>query len=218
MRNWLCILLLMLPAVPVHAQESEADTLRGLGMYGDYALGDLAVTDIRRGNDPLQQLKRFFIEAKLPLTSAEERQLRKTIDSVIDALQKAKDDAGLRRANQEFSKSLFATLTPDQQTALRRYRNQQIMERGGFPALKLTLDNAQTPLTDEQETQITAIYKEFSQQADQLSRSSNGNPDKTQLDKLESEALGKVVKLLTPAQRRSLQASRLSTVNGSRRP
>src|SRR5215467_11080442 len=94
----LFILVLMIRIVPAFAQESEEDMLRDLGMMGDYALGDLALNDIKRQNDPLLQLRRFFVEAKLPLTSAEERQLRSAIDNAIQGLQGAKDDAAVRRA------------------------------------------------------------------------------------------------------------------------
>src|SRR5215831_13513501 len=145
MKYGLCILVVMLQIGPALAQQPtgqpDEDTLRELGMMGSYALGDLALNDIKRQSDPLAQLKRFFVEAKLPLTSSEERQLRSAIDTAIQGLQGAKDDAAVRRANQGFTKNMFAALTPDQQTVLRRYMNEQIMLRGGFPALKLLLEN-----------------------------------------------------------------------------
>ncbi len=214
----LCILVLMLRIVPAFAQESEEDMLRDLGMMGDYALGDLVLNDIKRQNDPLLQLRRFFVEAKQPLTSAEERQLRANIDATMKALQSAKNDTDVRRANQAFSRNMFASLNPDQQATLRRYMNEQIMMRGGFPALKLLLDNAQTPLTEDQQNQIIPLYKQFNDQADQLARQGNGTADKDQLEKLESQTLGNVVKILTPAQRKSLAAARLRNLNSPGKP
>jgi hypothetical protein len=211
----LCILVLMLRIVPAFAQESEEDMLRDLGMMGDYALGDLALNDIKRQNDPLLQLRRFFVEAKLPLTSAEERQLKTNIEATMKGLQSAKNDTDIRRANQAFTRNLFAALNPEQQTALRRYMNEQIMLRGGFPALKLLLENAQTPLTEDQQSQIIPLYKQFNDQADQLARQGNGNADKDQLEKLENQTLGNVVKILTPNQRKSLTAARLRNLNST---
>jgi hypothetical protein len=157
--------------------------------------------------------KRFFLEASLPLTSAQERQLKTNIDIVYKNLQSAKSDNEVRQANLQFNKTLFGILNPDQQAALKRYRNQQIMMHGGFPALKLMLENAKAPLTPEQEKQAQTIYQEFNQQADQITRESKDPPNKAILDKLENDALGKVVKLLTPAQRQALIASRLGTLN-----
>ena len=211
----ICVLILMFRIVPAFAQETEEDMLRDLGMMGDFALGDLALNDIKTQNDPLMQLKRFFGQAKLPLTSAEERQLRSTIDGTIKTLRSAKSDVDVRRANQAFTRNMFAVLTPVQQTALRRYMNEQVMMRGGFPALKLLLENAQTPLSEDQENQIIPLYKQFNAQVDQLSAQNNGNSDREQLEKLETQTLGSVVKLLTPAQRRSLASARLRSLNST---
>lgn len=208
----ICVLfffVLTLKIVPAYAQETEEETLRDLGMMGTYALGDLALTDIRKQNDPLLQLKRFFIQVNLPLSSAEERQLGSEVDRAVKALRAAKDDTTVRRANATFNKNMFAVLSPDQQTALKRYINEQIMMRGGFAALKLILDDAKTPLTEDQQAQIEPLYRQFNQQADALTRESNGAPDKEKLDNLQSQTLGNVVKVLTPIQRRSLAASRL---------
>jgi hypothetical protein len=217
MKYAILVLILILRVVPAFAQAPEENVLRDLGMMGVYAEGDLALNDLKQ-NDPLLQLRRFFSEAKLPLTSPEEKRLRASIDTTVKAIREAKDDATVRKANESFTKSMFAALTPDQQTTLRRYLNQQIMMRGGFPALKLILTNAQTPLTDEQETQISELYKQFNLQADQLAQASGGTPDKEKMDKLESQTLGNVVKLLTPAQRRSLASSRLRSLSGGPAP
>jgi hypothetical protein len=80
------------------------------------------------------------------------------------------------------------------------------------------MENAQTPLTDDQEKQIQAAYADFNRQVDQVTLSSKGAAGRAELDKLEAEALGKVVRLLTPTQRRALAASRQGTITGKIRP
>jgi hypothetical protein len=92
------------------------------------------------------------------------------------------------------------------------------MMRGGYQALRLIMENAQTPLNDEQEKQIQAIYVDFNRQIDQVNLNNKGTSSRVELDKLENEALGKVVRLLTPMQRRSLAASRQGTITGKIRP
>jgi hypothetical protein len=219
MKRHLWIVALILFAAPAFAQDPEETVLRELGMGAIFADGNLALRQLQRGDDPVQQLKRFFIEARLPLTSQQERRLESIVDAQIKALQAAgQNEDAVRQANQEFSKKSNEVFTTEQRAELRRYRTEQIMMRGGFLALRLTLENAQTPLTSEQEKQAQALYSEFNRQVAQLARASNGIPDRADLDKLESEALGKVVRLLTPAQRRALAASRQGSLVSKVRP
>ena len=218
MKRFVWILALALSAAPVFAQDTEESILRELGMGGLFALGNLALRDVQRGNDPVQQLRRFFVAEKLPLSSAQERQLNSIVDAQVRALEASQGDEGARRINQEYTRKVNEVLTPDQQRSLRRYRTEQIMMRGGFQALKLILDNAQTPFTPEQETQVQSLYVQFNRQVDQLPRDSKGTPDRAQLDKLEAETLGKVVRTMTPAQRRALAASRQGSITAKARP
>ena len=200
------------------AQElDEAEILRQLGMGGTFAMGNLALRDYQRGNDPVQQLKRFFREAKLPLTGAQERQLNAAVETQVKTLQALPSDQtneeALRRANLEFTRKTNEILTADQRAELRRYRTEQIMMRGGFPALRFILENAQTPMTPEQEKQVQSLYEDFNRQVNQLARDAKGTPDRGQLDKLENEALAKVIRLLTPPQRRALATSRQGSLS-----
>ena len=209
MKHYVGFLVLVLCAAPAFAQEAEESALRELGVFGIYSTGNLALRDIQRGNEPVQQLKRFFSEAKLPLTSAQEKQLSAVVDTTVKGLQSAgENEDGIRRVNAEYMKKLNEALTMEQRTELRRYRTEQIMMRGGFQALKLTLENAQAPFTEEQEKQVRAAYVDLERQVDQMSKSAKGAPDHVQLSKIEGEQLGKVVSLLTPAQRRALVAAR----------
>src|ERR1051325_9303533 len=209
MKRYLWVIAVVLGVTPVFAQDPEESALRELGMGALFADGNLALRELQRGNDPVQQLKRFFAEAKLPLTSSQEKQLNSAVDAQVNLLRAAANDAdAVRRANQEFTKKSNEILSADQRAELRRYRTEQIMMRGGFPALRFILEIAQTPFSPEQEKQAQTLYEEFNRQVTQLSRDAKGTPDRAQLDKLEGEALGKVVRLLTPAQRRSLAAAR----------
>jgi hypothetical protein len=210
---------LILSAAPAFAQDREETALRELGMGGLFAEGNLAVRDYQRGNDPVQQLKRFFAEAKQPLTSAQEKQLNSIVENQVKAMQaSAQNEESTRRLNLEYTKKINDTLTPDQRNSLRRYRTEQIMMRGGFQAVKLILENGQAPFTAEQEIKAQDLYLEFNRKVDQLARDSKGTPDRAQLDKLENEALGQIVRLLTPEQRRALATSRQGTVTSKVRP
>ena len=218
MKRYLWVFALALSTAPVFAQDTEESVLRELGMGGLFAIGNLALRDVQRGNDPVQQLKRFFAEEKLPLSSVQERQLNSIVDAQVRALEASQSDESARQVNQEYTRKVNEALTLDQQRSLRRYRTERIMTRGGFQALKLILDNAQTPFTPEQETQVQSLYAEFNRQVDQLARDSKGAPDRAQLDKLQSETLGKVVRLMTPTQRRALAASRQGSITAKGRP
>ena len=155
----------------------------------------------------------------MPLSSAQEKQIAAVVEAQVKALQSgpASQDV-IRVVNQEYTRRLNEVLTQDQRQALRRYRTEQIMMRGGFPALKFILENAQAPFTVEQEKQARALYDEFDRQVTQLSRDSKGVPERAQLDKLENEALGKVVRLMTIEQRRALAASRQGGLVSKVRP
>ena len=219
MKHYAWFLVLIMSAAPVFAQDAEEAALREVGVFGVYSLGNLALADIQRGKEPVQQLKRFFSEAKLPLTARQEKQLTAVVDGAVKDLQaNAGNDDAARRINAEYMKKLNETLTPDQRAELRRYRVEQIMMRGGFQALKLIMENAQAPFTEDQEKQVQAVYVELSQQIGQLARDSKGNVDRSELLKLEGQQLRKVVGLLTPDQRKALIASRPGTFNAHVKP
>jgi hypothetical protein len=213
------LLVFVLITAPAFAQNVEEEAIRELGMFGVYSLGNLALGDIQRGNDPVQQMKRFFAQAKLPLTSAQEKSLAALIDGEVKVLQSAgQNENEVRRVNADYTKKLNELLTADQRAELRRYRAEQIMLRGGFPALKLVLENGNAPFNQEQEKQVQALYLEFNQKVNALMRDKQGNPDRAELSALESQELGKVVRLLTPEQRRALAASRQGPLNARVKP
>jgi hypothetical protein len=102
----------------------------------------------------------------------------------------------------------MAALKPDQQAAFKKYLNDETKKAGGFAALKVTMEEAGAPLTAEQEPQIQGFYTEDAQQRQQLQRESQGRPDPAKVAELEKATMAKVVKVLTPAQRKALLDSR----------
>lgn len=211
MKRYIWALVLALSAAPTFAQDPDEFELR-IGAV--FAEGNLALRDVQSDNHPVQQLKRFFNQAKLPLSSVQERQLNSIVDAQIKAVRAtSQNEEAIRVVNQEYTAKFYGVLTPDQRLTLRRYRTDQIMLRGGFGSLKMLLDNAKKPLTPAQEKQARALYDELNQDVKQIPRDSKGAPDRTQLDKAENNALARVVKLLTPEQLQVLIDSRQSSVN-----
>ena len=70
------------------------------------------------------------------------------------------------------------------------------------------MEEAGAPLTAAQESQIRAFYVEDAQQHLQLQRDGQGVADPAKIAELEKTTLSKVVKLLTPEQRKALLDSR----------
>jgi hypothetical protein len=114
----------------------------------------------------------------------------------------------LKKINDDLMVKITAALRPDQQAAFKKYLNDEIKKAGGFPALKLTMEEAGAPLTPEQEPQIQAFYNEDAQQRLQLQRESKGSPDPAKVADLEKATMAKIVKVLTAAQRKALLDAR----------
>jgi hypothetical protein len=96
-------------------------------------------------------------------------------------------------------------LSPEQQTLLKKLYKDQVKSRGGFDAIKLTLEDAGAPFSDDQSAQIQPLFDEQNQARIQLIKESQGQPpDKAKLDQLQRETLAKVLKLLTAPQRAAL--------------
>ena len=78
--------------------------------------------------------------------------------------------AEMNRMNNELQNKVVASLKPDQQASLKKFQNDQIKKAGGFPALKLNMQEAGAPLTADQEKQIQGFYTDEEQQRRQLMR------------------------------------------------
>jgi hypothetical protein len=96
-------------------------------------------------------------------------------------------------------------LSPEQQTLLKKLYKDQVKSRGGFDAIKLTLEDAGAPFSGDQSAQIQPLFDEQNQARIQLIKESQGQPpDKAKLDQLQRETLAKVLKFLTAPQRAAL--------------
>ncbi len=110
--------------------------------------------------------------------------------------------AEMNRINSELQGKVIGALKPDQQTAFKKYQNDQIKKAGGFGALKLILQESGAALTPDQETQIQGFYTEEDQQRRQLMRESQEKPDAAKLSALTNGTMLKVVKVLNADQKK----------------
>ena len=134
------------------AQDVEGSAAGEAGAFGIFSLGNLALNDVEKAAEPLEQVKRFFSDSKKPLTSQQEKQLSVIVDAAVQKMRESgADEASARRINAEYMRNLNGVLTVDQRGELQRHRTEQIMMRGGFPAMKLVLENANAPFTEDQE-------------------------------------------------------------------
>jgi len=98
-------------------------------------------------------------------------------------------------------------LTEDQRGLLKKLYKDQVKSRGGFDAIKLTMQDAGSPFSAEQIEQIQPLFDQQNEARLQLVKEAQGQaPDKAKLDQLQRETLAKVLRLLTAPQRAALLA------------
>ena len=182
--------------------------------------------------DRLVRLRDMFAGANMSLTKEQETALntllnaeipamRRTLQARITELQKdqspgpaslpSMDELApeIIRLNDELLGKVSAApgLSPEQQAFIKKLYKDQVKSRGGLDAIKLTLQDAGAPFTAEQIAQIQPLFDEQNRARLQLLKDSQGQPpDKTKIDQLQRDTLGKVLKLLSPAQRAALLA------------
>jgi len=182
--------------------------------------------------DRLVRLRDMFAGANMSLTKEQETALntllnaeipamRRTLQARITELQKdqspgpaslpSMDELApeIIRLNDELLGKVSAApgLSPEQQAFIKKLYKDQVKSRGGLDAIKLTLQDAGAPFTAEQIVQIQPLFDEQNRARLQLVKDSQGQPpDKTKIDQLQRDTLGKVLKLLNPAQRAALLA------------
>jgi len=182
--------------------------------------------------DRLVRLRDMFAGANMSLTKEQETALntllnaeipamRRTLQARITELQKDQSPGPaslpgmdelapeIIRLNDELLGKVSAApgLSPEQQAFIKKLYKDQVKSRGGLDAIKLTLQDAGAPFTAEQIVQIQPLFDEQNRARLQLLKDSQGQPpDKTKIDQLQRDTLGKVLKLLNPAQRAALLA------------
>src|SRR5437016_4361084 len=232
MKRLIWIVAFLLVTTPVFAQDdAPANPLAGGG-------GGAQVFTRVDAVNPMEQVKGFLAKANITLTADQEKTLRPSVEAAIKQLQEISDRSAaergargggerrgrggaglaglangpaaqeLKKMNDDLMTKITAVLKPDQQAAFKKFQNDEIKKAGGFAALKVVMEEAGAPLTAEQEPQIQTLYSEDAQQRVQLFRESQGRPDPAKLADLERTTLGKVARLLTPAQRKALLDSR----------
>jgi hypothetical protein len=213
MKRTMTLLLWIALASPVFSQDVD------LGLGGDASSllnlpaprGNTPAPRGRGGNanatapvDRLVRLRELFSSASSPLTKEQELALTSLLNAEIPAMRKTLQEriAALQQKNpgtppnmdeltpeiirlndQLLGKMANApALKPEQQALMKKVHRDQVKSRGGFEAIKLTLEDAGAALSPEQITQMEPLLKEST------------GPD----------ALAKIIKLLTPAQRAAL--------------
>jgi hypothetical protein len=96
------------------------------------------------------------------------------------------------------------TLNPAQQSVLTKMARAQIRSRGGYEALRITMEDAAAPFTQEQIPKVQALFEEQKAARSALAKESQGTPDPAALKQLDRETLTKVLGLLTATQRTAL--------------
>jgi hypothetical protein len=112
----------------------------------------------------------------------------------------------IRLNDQLLGKMADATaLALEQRTYLKKLYRDQVKSRGGFDAIKLTLEDAGAPFSAEQIAQIQPMFDQQNEARLQLLKGTQGQPpEKAKLDELQRNTLAKVLKLLTVQQRAAL--------------
>jgi len=111
-----------------------------------------------------------------------------------------------RRQEEQFIANFLPLLTPEQTTVWKTFERQQIRARGGYPALKLALEDAGTPPAPEQEVQMQEAFRTYDQRQRELRREAGpgGTPDAAKMKEAENLYLTSLLKALNAEQRKAL--------------
>jgi len=122
---------------------------------------------------------------------------------VLDAL-----EVEMREMNDALFTKIASSpaLNPTQQSVLTRMARTQIRARGGFDALRVAMEDAGAPFSEEQLPKVKALFEDQKKARADVVKESQGTPDPAKLKQLERDTLTKVVGLLIPAQRTALLA------------
>jgi hypothetical protein len=223
------LLLVFFAALPLFAQ----DDAPGGALSG--GSGAQVFTRVDAVN-PMDQVNAFLARANVTLSSDQEKTLRPAVEAAVKQLREISDRSGagrggrgerkgagtagqgapvngaaaeeIKKMNDDLLARITVVLKPDQQAAFKKFQNNEIKKAGGFGALKIVMEEAGASLSSEQEPEIQSIYNDAAQQRVQLLRESQGNPAPARLADLQKATMAKVVKVLTPAQRKALLDSR----------
>ena len=83
-------------------------------------------------------------------------------------------------------------------------REAAVRSRGGFDALRVAMEDAGSPFTEEQLPKVKTIFEDQKTARAAYVQQSQGAPDPATIKQLERDALTKIAGLLVPAQRTAL--------------
>ncbi len=183
--------------------------------------------------DRLVRLRELLAQSNMPLSQEQQTALtalvnneipvmRQTLQKRVADLQKAKgpDVAGNLPSMEELTPEIVRlndqllgkiadvpALNDGQRQLLKKMYKDQVKSRGGFDAIKLTMDDAGVAFSSEQTVQIQALFDQQNEaRLELIKKSQDQSPDKTNMDQLQRETLSKVLKLLSAQQRAALLA------------
>ena len=181
--------------------------------------------------NPMEQVQNMLAEAGVPLSEQQQEALQEILQEQRRAFmesreqfrQRRREGGGNRRRDgggerrgafgggggvgEAMQEKIRSVLTAEQIAVWDNYRNDQIRRRGGYPALRLMLEEVGVPLTTVQQEQLQAEFRDYNRQRRLLRREGEqAGPPK--LKKLESQHLSKVIQVLDVEQRRALIQSR----------
>lgn len=99
-----------------------------------------------------------------------------------------------------------SALDAKQQAVLVKMARTQVKARGGFDALRISMEDAGAPFSADQTPKVQALFEDQKKARAELVKESQGTPDAAKLKQLDSATLTKVVGLLSPAQRTAFLA------------
>lgn len=218
---WIAVPLLLVPPLPAQQEDMPAESPQehewgapASEQPGNQQWGGRA----NPTRNPLERIEEVLSKAGVPLSGEQKKTLHAMMDEQRETMrqrfqqmrERPEERRGgnpqMRQQGEAFQEKLLATLTPEQQDVWKKHQTDQIRERGGYPALRLALQEAGAPLTPEQEGPLQAAFREYNEQRQALRRAAGeGNqPDPAKLKELDREHLPRLTKLLEPAQRRAL--------------
>jgi hypothetical protein len=119
----------------------------------------------------------------------------------------------LLRQEEIYLAKLMPVLTAEQQAVWKKHQNDQIRAGGGYPALRLALEEAGAPPTAEQDMQLQAQFQAYNQQLREMRMAAGPGavPDAAKAKEIETQHLAALVKLLNTEQRKALLEWRRSS-------
>ena len=196
---WLSLALLV--ALPLLAQRGE---------------------NFRRRN-PMEQVQNMLTEAGVPLNQQQQEALQAILQEQRRAFMESREQfrerrqqgGGERRGGfggrggfgEAMQEKIRSVLTAEQIAVWDNYRTEQIRRRGGYPALRLMLEEVGAPLTTVQQEQLQAEFRDYNQQR-RLLRREGEQAGPAKLKELEDQHLSKLIQVLEAEQRRALIQSR----------